>query len=70
MIPREGMFFTFGTLAPSLTFGNGLGYLLVRIIINTQILTISHCEFPFAQTLVLAIAVVIGQIGITVFVKD
>ena len=48
MIHREGLFFTFGTLALSLTIGNGLGYLLVRIIINTQILTISQYEYPLS----------------------
>ena len=69
MIHREGMFFTFGTLALSLTVGNGLGYLLVRIIINTQILRISQYEYPIAQTIVLIVAVVIGQIAITVFVN-
>ena len=69
MIHREGMFFTFGTLVLSLTIGNGLGYLLVRIIINTQILTISQYEYPITQTLVLTVAVVIGQIAITVFVN-
>lgn len=69
MIHREGLFFTFGTLALSLTIGNGLGYLLVRIIINTQILTISQYEYPITQTLVLIVAVVIGQIAITVFVN-
>jgi putative ABC transport system permease protein len=67
MIHREGMFFTFGTLALSLTVGNGLGYLLVRIIINTQLLRISQYEYPIAQTMVLIVAVVIGQIAITVF---
>ena len=69
MIHREGMFFTLGTLVLSLTIGNGLGYLLVRIIINTQILTISQYEYPITQTLVLIVAVVIGQIAITVFVN-
>ena len=49
MIHREGMFFTLGTLVLSLTIGNGLGYLLVRIIINTQILTISQYEYPITQ---------------------
>ena len=68
MIHREGMFFTLGTLVLS-TIGNGLGYLLVRIIINTQILTISQYEYPITQTLVLIVAVVIGQIAITVFVN-
>ena len=53
----------------SLLIGNGLGYLLVRIIINTQILTISQYEYPITQTLVLIVAVVIGQIAITVFVN-
>lgn len=69
MIHREGMFFTFGTLALSLTVGNGLGYLLVRIIINTQILKISDYEYPVTQTIVLIVAVAIGQIAITVFVN-
>lgn len=69
MIHREGMFFTFGTLALSLTIGNGLGYLLIRIIISTQILTIYQYEFPIIQTLVLIVAVAIGQIAITVFVN-
>ena len=39
------------------------------IIINTQILTISQYEYPITQTLVLIVAVVIGQIAITVFVN-
>lgn len=69
MIHREGMFFTFGTLALSLTIGNGLGYLLIRIIISTQILKISQYKFPIIQTLVLIVAVAIGQIAITVFVN-
>lgn len=69
MIHREGMFFTFGTLALSLTIGNGLGYLLIRIIISTQILKISQYKFPIIQTLVLIVAVTIGQIAITVFVN-
>lgn len=42
---------------------------MVRIIINTQILTISQYEYPITQTLVLIVAVVIGQIAITVFVN-
>lgn len=37
--------------------------------INTQILTISQYEYPITQTLVLIVAVVIGQIAITVFVN-
>lgn len=69
MIHREGMFFTFGTLALSLTIGNGLGYLLIRIIISTQILKINQYKFPIIQTLVLIVAVAIGQIAITVFVN-
>jgi putative ABC transport system permease protein len=69
MIHGEGMFFTFGTLALSLTIGNGLGYLLVRIIISTQILEIRQYEFPIIQTLVLIVAVAVGQIAISAFVN-
>jgi ABC-type antimicrobial peptide transport system permease subunit len=67
MIQREGMFFSFGTLLLALVFGNGIGYLLVRFIMSTKILMISRYEYPMVQTLLLVIAVVLGQAAITFF---
>ena len=67
MIHREGMFFTLGTLLLALIFGNGLGYLLVRFIMRTKILMISSYEYPLVQTIVLIVAIGLGQIAITFF---
>lgn len=67
MIHREGMFFTLGTLLLALVFGNGLGYILVRFIMNTKILMISKYDYPFIPTILLIIAVSLGQIAITFF---
>lgn len=67
MIHREGMFFTLGSLLLALVFGNGIGYILVRIIMSTKVLMISKYEFPFFQTIILITAIIIGQVAITLF---
>nr|WP_303040126.1 FtsX-like permease family protein [Enterocloster clostridioformis] len=67
MIHREGMFFTFGTLLLALVCGNGLGYILVRFIKNTKILMINKYEYPFIPTVLLIVAIFLGQIAITFF---
>lgn len=67
MIHREGMFFTLGTLLLALVFGNGLGYLLVRFIMNTKILMINKYEYPVIPTVLLIIAISLGQAAITFF---
>lgn len=67
MVHQEGMFFTLGTLFLSLLIGNGLGYLLVRIIISTKMLEINQYKYPLLQTIIFIIAVCSGQTIITFF---
>lgn len=69
MLSGEGLFFTAGTLILSFTVGNALGYRLFQWAKEEDIMRISAYHYPFAETLFLCIAMIIGQLFIIFFVK-
>ena len=69
MLSGEGFFFTAGTLILAFTVGNALGYLLFKQAKEIQTIGISDYHYPLLETLLLCIALIIGQLLIVFFVR-
>ena len=69
MLSGEGLFFTAGTLVLAFTVGNALGYWLFNQAKEIQMIGITDYHYPLLETLLLCIALIIGQILIVAFVK-
>lgn len=69
MLSGEGLFFTAGTLVLAFTVGNALGYWLFKQAKEIQTIGISDYHYPLFETLLLCIALIIGQLLIVSFVK-
>ena len=69
MLSGEGLFFTAGTLVLAFTAGNALGYWLFKQAKEIQTIGISDYHYPLLETLLLCIALIIGQLLIVLFVK-
>lgn len=69
MLSGEGMFFTSCTLVLSFTLGNALGYQLFQWAKGMGFMSIHRYRYPMLETLLLCIAMVVGQLLIVLFVK-
>ena len=69
MLSGEGLFFTAGTLLLAFTVGNALGYWLFSWAKENQFTGISEYHYPMLETLLLCIALILGQLLIVFFVK-
>lgn len=69
MLSGEGLFFTAGALFLAFTIGNALGYWLFSLAKKYQFVGISDYHYPLLETLLLCIALIIGQLLIIFFVK-
>ena len=69
MLSGEGLFFTAGTLVLAFTVGNALGYWLFNRAKEMLMFGISDYHYPMLETLLLCIALIIGQLLIVAFVK-
>ena len=69
MLSGEGLFFTAGTLILAFTVGNALGYWLFKQAKEIQMIGISAYHYPLLETLLLCIALIVGQLLIVFFVR-
>ena len=69
MLSGEGLFFTAGTLVLAFTVGNVLGYRIFLWAKANEFMSVSAYHYPLLETLLLCIALVIGQLLIVAFVK-
>ncbi|MDE5597364.1 MAG: ABC transporter permease, partial [Lachnospiraceae bacterium] len=69
MLAGEGMVFTAGTLITSLVLGNLLGYLVFLWAKENHFVGISIYHYPLMETVLLILALVLGQLGITLFIS-
>lgn len=69
MLSGEGLFFTAGTLVLAFTVGNALGYWLFRWAKEMDFMSVSAYHYPLLETVLLSIAMIIGQLLIMFFVK-
>ncbi len=69
MLAGEGMVFTAGTLITSLVLGNLLGYLVFLWAKKYDLMGISIYHYPLVETVMLILALVLGQLGITLFIS-
>ena len=67
MLWQEGLVFSLGTLALSLGIGIPLGYGIFLWAKANTLFSISAYHFPWLQILILALALFLGQAGITLF---
>ena len=65
LFQMEGLFYTLGTLLLSLVFGSLAGFLFFRWARDTGFLSIVSFHYPFAQTLLLFLVIMIVQFGLT-----
>lgn len=65
LFQMEGLFYTLGTLLLSLVFGSIAGFLFFRWARDTGFLSIVSFHYPFAQTLLLFLVIMIVQFGLT-----
>jgi putative ABC transport system permease protein len=65
MLWREGLTFTGGTLMWALTLGNMLGYLGFLWAKDAGLMGLTHYHYPLAETVVMVLALVIGQFIVT-----
>ena len=69
MLAGEGMVFTAGTLITSLVLGNLFGYLVFLWAKESHFMSISAYHYPLMETILLILALVLGQLGITLFIS-
>ncbi len=69
MLVGEGAIFTAGTLAASVTVGNLFGYLVFLKAKSTGFMSISRYHYPVVETIGLTVALILGQIAITYFIR-
>ncbi|MBD5519888.1 MAG: FtsX-like permease family protein [Lachnospiraceae bacterium] len=68
MLAGEGMVFTAGTLISSVTIGNIFGYLAFVWAKENHFMSLSQYHYPLVETIVLALALVLGQLFLTNFI--
>lgn len=69
MLAGEGLVFTAGTLAASLTLGNLIGYLVFLWAKENQFMSVTAYHYPIAETVCLAAALILGQLSVTHFIN-
>ena len=69
MLSGEGLFFTAGTLVLAFTVGNVLGYRIFLWAKENEFMSVSAYHYPLLETLLLCIALIVGQLLIIFFVK-
>lgn len=69
MLAGEGMVFTVGALLASVTLGNLLGYLMYLWAKENKFMDLSMYHYPFLETILLALVLIVGQLGITYFIS-
>ncbi|MCM1388528.1 MAG: ABC transporter permease [Bacillus sp. (in: Bacteria)] len=69
MLAGEGMVFTAGTLIIALVLGNLLGYLVFLWAKDQGFMSISAYHYPLVETILLILALVLGQLGITAYIS-
>lgn len=65
MLAGEGMVFTAGTLIASLTLGNIFGYLIFLWGKESHFMSVSQYHYPVWESLLLAVALIAGQLLVT-----
>lgn len=69
MLAGEGMVFTAGTLLASVTVGNLFGYLVYLWAKANYFMDLTAYHYPLTETIMLAAMLILGQLGITCFIK-
>lgn len=69
MLAGEGMVYTAGTLLASVSIGNILGYLLFGWAKENHFMNLSAYHYPLVETILLAAVLILGQLGITLFIS-
>lgn len=69
MLAGEGLVYTAGTLLASVTIGNIFGYLLFGWAKDSHLMSLSAYHYPLVETILLAVVLVFGQLGITLFIS-
>ncbi len=69
MLAGEGFVFMIGTLIASLTLGNLFGYLVFLWGKSTGFMSVTEYHYPVWETLALVLALVAGQLAITLFIS-
>lgn len=69
MLAGEGMVFMAGTLITSLVLGNLFGYLAFLWAKDEGFMSISAYHYPLVETILLILALVLGQLGITAYIS-
>ena len=69
MLSGEGLFFTAGTLVLAFTVGNVLGYRIFLWAKKNEFMSVSAYHYPLLETLLLCIALIVGQLLIVFFVR-
>ncbi|MBD5444985.1 MAG: FtsX-like permease family protein [Lachnospiraceae bacterium] len=68
MLAGEGMVFTAGTLISSVTIGNLFGYQAFLWAKENHFMSLSRYHYPLAETITLALALILGQLLLTNFI--
>ena len=68
MLAGEGMVFTAGTLLASVTLGTVFGYLIFLWAKSSHFMSVTAYHYPALETAGLALLLILGQLGITLFV--
>lgn len=69
MLAGEGLVFTAGTLAASLTLGNLIGYLVFLWAKENDFMSVTAYHYPITETICLAVALILGQLLVTHFIN-
>lgn len=69
MLAGEGMVYTAGTLLASVSIGNIFGYLLFDWAKENHFMNLSAYHYPLVETVLLAAVLILGQLGITLFIS-
>lgn len=69
MLAGEGMVYTAGTLLASVSVGNILGYCLYGWAKENHFMGLSAYHYPLVETILLAAVLILGQLGITLFIS-
>lgn len=69
MLAGEGMVYTAGTLLASLSIGNLFGYFIFVWAKENHFMGLSTYHYPLVETILLSAALILGQLGITLFIS-
>ncbi|MCI8284142.1 MAG: FtsX-like permease family protein [Firmicutes bacterium] len=69
MLAGEGLVFTAGTLAASLTLGNLIGYFVYLWAKENHFMSLTAYHYPITETICLAAALILGQLFVTYFIN-